>query len=349
MDSDRLADRLFQDTIGALEMFSVYLGDQLGYYRAMAGGQWFTAGDLAGRTGTAARYCEEWLSHQAVREIVEVEDVRVRPRRYRLPAEHVEVLGDPDSLLNGVGNAINLARYGRRLPDLVAAYRTGEAPPPLPWAPEGRPEMNRAVFRNLLGRQWLPSLPAIDQRLRKPGARVADVACGTGWSSIAIALAYPQVSVDGSDLDAHAIEEARRHARDSGVAGRVRFEVGDAAGLGAGRRYDLVTIIEALHDMARPVAVLRGMRETLTDGGSVLVIDTRAEDEFTLPATEYEQLEFGYSLVTCLPDAMGPGSAATGMVMRPSTLRGYAAEAGFAEVRVLPIDTPYWRFYELTT
>jgi ubiquinone/menaquinone biosynthesis C-methylase UbiE len=275
--------------------------------------------------------------------------VGVQPRRYRLPAEHVGVLADPDSLLNGVANAINLARYARRLPDLVAAYRSGEAPPPLPWAPEGRPEMNRAVFRNLLGRQWLPSLPEIDQRLRKPGARVADVACGTGWSSIAVALAYPHVSVDGSDLDADAIEQARRHARDTGVAGRVSFEVGDAAGLGGGRRYDLVTIIEALHDMARPVAVLRGIRETLTDGGSVLVIDTRAEDEFTLPATEYEQLEFGYSLVTCLPDAMGPDSAATGMVMRPSTLRRYAAEAGFAGVRVLPIDTPYWRFYELTT
>ena len=348
MNADRLAERLLEETNGALEMFSVYLGDQLGCYRAMAAGEWFTAEGLAARIGAAPRYCEEWLSHQAVREIVEVEDPRAQPRRYRLPAEHVAVLVDPDSLLNGVGNVISLARYARRLPDLVAAYRSGQAPPPLPWGPEGRPELNRAVFRNLLGKQWLPSLPGIDRRLRTPGARVADVACGTGWSSIAIALAYPEASVDGSDRDADAIEQARRHAGELGVADRVRFEVGDAAELGEERRYDLVTIIEALHDVAQPVAVLRGARERLTAAGSVLVIDTRAEDEFTLPASEFEQLEYGYSLLTCLPDAMEPGSAATGMVMRPPALRRYAAEAGFTTVRDLPIDTPYWRFSELT-
>ncbi|MFK3978791.1 class I SAM-dependent methyltransferase [Micromonospora sp. NPDC050397] len=347
MNSDALAERLFQDTIGALEMYAVYLGDQLGYYRVMASSDWFTADDLAERSGTASRYCEEWLSHQAVREIVEVQDVRAQPRRYRLPAEHVPVLADPDSLLNSTGNALNLARFGRRLPELVEAYRAGNAPPAMPWGPEGRAEANRAVFLNLLGKQWLPSIPELDQRLRVPGARIADIACGTGWSSVAMAQAYREASVDGIDLDGDAIEEAKRHARDSGVADRVRFVAGDAAGFGAGQRYDLVTIIEALHDMAQPVAALRAVREALADSGSVLVIDTRTEDEFTVPGTAYEQLEFGWSLLACLPDAMEPGSAATGMVMRPSTLRRYAAEAGFTEVRVLPIDTPYWRFYEL--
>nr|WP_296072198.1 class I SAM-dependent methyltransferase [uncultured Actinoplanes sp.] len=348
MRSEALAGRLTQDTAGALEMYAVYLGDQLGYYRAMAAGDWLTAGDLAGRTGTASRYCEEWLSHQAVREIVEVEDVRAQPRRYRLPAEHVPVLTDPDSLLNATSDALNLARFARRLPDLVTAYRAGEAPPPLPWGPDGRAEKNRPVFRHLFARQWLPAVPHIDRRLRAPGARAADIACGTGWSSIAMAQEYPQLSVDGIDLDAPAIERARANARDSGVAGRTRFEVADAAGLAAGPRYDLVTIIQALHDMAQPVATLRAARESLASGACVLVGESRVQEEFTVPGTELEQAEYGWSLLSCLPDAMEPGSAATGTVMRPATLRRYAADAGFGEVRVLPIGAPDWWFYELT-
>ncbi|MFI5890866.1 class I SAM-dependent methyltransferase [Actinoplanes sp. NPDC051513] len=204
------------------------------------------------------------------------------------------------------------------------------------------------MFVNLLGKQWLPSIPQIDRRLRAPGARIADVACGTGWSSIAMAQAYPGASVDGVDLDGDAIEEAKRHARDAGVADRVRFEARDAAGLGGEHRYDVVTVIEALHDMAQPVATLRTARGLLADGATVLVVDSASGEDFTVPGTEYEQLEYGWSLVTCLADAREPGSAATGAVMRPPTLRRYAAEAGFIGVRVLPIETPYWRFYELT-
>jgi 2-polyprenyl-3-methyl-5-hydroxy-6-metoxy-1,4-benzoquinol methylase len=161
-----------------------------------------------------------------------------------------------------------------------------------------------------------------------------------------MALAYPRVRVHGVDLDADAVAAARRHAEESGVVDRVTFAATDAAELDGG--YDLVTIIEAVHDMTHPVEVLRTVRGLLTEGGTALVIDTRTEDRFTAPAPERERYEYGWSLVACLPDAMGePGTAATGTVMRPATLRRYAAEAGFAEVRVLPIETEYWRFYQL--
>ena len=352
MNTATLSERLFHSTIGALEMYAVYLGHQLGYYRAMADGEPITAGELAERTGTATRYAMEWLEHQAVRELIGVDDARAAAaaRRYRLPAEHVPVLADVNSALFGTPSALQLARYGRRLPDIVTAYRTGQAPPPLPWGPEGRTDTNRPLFLNLLGKQWLPSLVDVDERLRaEPPARVADIACGTGWSSIAMAQAYPLITVDGIDLDRRAIESAQNNAEQFGVAERVRFSVTDAAGFGGPDRYDLVTIIEALHDMARPVEALRSARELLAANGSVLVVDVRVEEEFSVPGTEREQCEYGWSLIACLPDAMGtPDSAATGTVMRPGTLRRYAAEAGFADVRVLPIDTSYWRFYQLT-
>ncbi len=214
---------------------------------------------------------------------------------------------------------------------------------------KGRANPNRARFINLLGSQWLPAVPDVDARLRAdPPARVADLACGTGWSSIAMAQAYPKIVVDGLDLDEDAIAAARRSAEQVGVADRVRFSATDAALLPPENRYDLVTILEALHDMSRPVATLRTARDLLTDGGTVLVADTRTHDEFTVPASERERQEYGWSLVSCLPGAMDdPDTAATGAIMRPATLRRYATEAGFTEVRELPIDTDYWRFYQL--
>ena len=346
MKSDVLVSKLFESTVGALELDAIYLGDQLGYYRAMAGGQWFSAADLAARTGTVQRYAEEWLSHQAVREIVEVEDERAASRRYRLPQEHVAVLADPDSATNVVAAATILARYSRRLPEVVNAFRTGQGVAPPAWGPEGRAEPNRGVFLNLLGKQWLPAIAEIDGRLHR-GARIADIACGTGWSSIAMALAYPSVSVDGIDLDEEAIEEARDYARERGVSERVRFKAGDAATL-SGQRYDVVTIIQALHDMSNPVEVLRAVRQSVADDGFVLVVDSRVEEEFSVPGTAQEQFDYGMSLLACLPNAMGPESAGTGMVMRPGTVRRYAAEAGFGGVQLLPIDFPSWNFYRLT-
>jgi 2-polyprenyl-3-methyl-5-hydroxy-6-metoxy-1,4-benzoquinol methylase len=352
LNAEDLSAKLFRSTISALEMNSIYLGEQLGYYRAMADGEPVTANELASRTKTFPRYTSEWLQHQAALGLIAVEDTRADApaRRYNLPAEYVPVLADPDSVLFAGRAAVQLARYGRRLPDLLQAYRTGQAPPPLAWEPEGRVDTNRALFRNVLTKEWLPALKDVDDRLRlEPPARIADIGCGTGWAGIAMALAYPLVTVDGIDLDSRGIETAQVNAAASGVAERVRFRVGDAIEFSGPPRYDLVTIFEALHDMARPVDTLKAVRGMLADDGYLLIADVKAEEEFTAPGPEREQCEYGWSLIACLPDAMGvPGTAATGTVMRPSTLRGYAAEAGFTDVQVLPIDTPSWRFYRLT-
>jgi len=201
----------------------------------------------------------------------------------------------------------------------------------------------------LLGAEWLPAIVDVDVRLRAaPPARVLDVACGTGWSSIAMAQAYPNIKVDGVDLDRNAIGAARQNAERAGVADRVMFSVTDAADIGGTGGYDLVTIIEALHDMSRPVDALSAARQMLSEDGRVLVVDGLVAEEFTVPASPRDRTEYGWSVVSCLPSAMGdPQTAATGAVMRPSTLRQYALQAGFSEVEVLPIHTDYWRFYRL--
>lgn len=351
--SDGLAQRLRQDMVGALELLTVYLGERLGLYRALAADGPATPAELAARTGTAERYIREWLEHHAASGLLEVDDPAAGPdsRRYRLPAAFAPVLADPDDIRYRAFNGIEIARAARGLPQLAEAFRTGGAPPGLPWAPEGRPDYNRAEYLGLLGTQWLPAIADVDSRLRaEPPARVADLACGMGWSSIAMARAYPLIRVDGFDLDPDAIAAARGNCQQAGLSGRVTFAATDASGPGWSGRYDLVTIFEGLHDMARPVDALRAARGMLTPAGSVIVADERVAEEFSAPAPEFERYIYGWSVVSCLPGAMGdPGTSATGAVMRPATLRRYAEEAGFAAAEVLPLETEDWRFYRLTS
>jgi SAM-dependent methyltransferase len=369
-----LVDRLFHDVIGTLELFTVYLGERLGLYRALGRDGPATSAELAGRTGTAERYVREWLEHHAASGLLEVDDPAAGPlaRRYRLPPAYAPVLADPDDVRYRAFHGVEMVRAGRWLAPLAEAFRTGDAPPPLPWAPEGRPEYNRAEFLNLLGTQWLPAITDVDQRLRRePPARVADLACGAGWSSIAIARAYPLVRVDGFDLDPDVIAAGSRNAEQAGVSGRVTFAVADVAsvsgpgvsgpgisgpgisgpgisGPGISGRFDLVTIFEGLHDMSRPVEALRAARGLLTPSGSVVIADELVADDFTAPASDLERYHYGWSVVACLPAAMGdPGTAATGAVMRPATLDRYAREAGFRSVEILPVQTEAWRFYRL--
>ncbi len=163
-----------------------------------------------------------------------------------------------------------------------------------------------------------------------------------------MAEAYPSITVHGFDLDEDAIAEARRNAEGAGLEDRVSFFVADASQVRGSEGYSLVTIFEALHDMSRPVDALRTARELLSEGGSVLVVDDPAEEQFTAPSSDRERYDYGWSVVSCLPAVMGDEqTAATGAVMRPSTLRRYATEAGFRDVEILPITSDEFRFYRL--
>ncbi len=352
---DALVGRLFEAAIGTMDVFAVYIGDRLGLYEALAARGAATAPELAAATGTHERYVREWLEHQAATGILAVDDVAAAPtaRRYRLPAGHDEVLLDRDSL-NYLSALLRLVVGATRpLPALLEAFRRGGGVPYPEYGAdtrEGIAEMNRPMFVNLLGSAWLPALPDVHARLQSaPPARVADVGCGTGWSSIAIARAYPHVLVDGFDLDEASIRTARANLAAAGLTDRVTFRVRDAADPGLAGRYDLVTAFETIHDMARPVEALRAMRALVADGGTVLVADERVGDTFSAPGTDVERLNYGFSVLHCLAVGMCDAPAAgTGTVMRAGTLREYAAAAGFRGVEVLPIENDFWQFYRLT-
>ncbi|HEV2477382.1 MAG TPA: class I SAM-dependent methyltransferase [Candidatus Dormibacteraeota bacterium] len=345
---DALVSRLFASTIGALELLHVYLGHRLGLYRVLAQDGPLTSSDLAGTAGISERYAREWLEEQAVAGILTVD----AQRRFSLPAAHAEVLTDADSTNFLAPLPLGIVSVASIMPELMEAFRTGGGVPYEAYGADMRNNIadgNRPGFLNLLGTQWFPAVPELDTRLRaEPPAQVADIGCGAGWSSIGIALAYPNVMVHGFDLDAASIKEAKRNAGASGVADRVKFEIRDAADPKLGGSFDLVTAFETIHDMSNPVGALRAMRGLVRDGGFVLIADEKVAEEFTAPGDELERFMYGWSAVHCLPVGMvDPGSAGTGTVMRPSRLRQYARDAGFREVEVLPVNADFWRFYRL--
>ena len=347
------AESLFERYLGAMETFEIYMGDRLGLYEALAEHGPLSASELAERTGTHGRYAREWLEAQAAAGVLTVDDAAAAPdaRRFSLPAAHAAVLVDRDSLdyMAPIGRVVTAS--AQALPQVLDAFRTGGGVPWTAYGADGREaqaDMNRVEFIHRLGGEWLPSIADVHERLQRPGARIADFACGGGWSSIAMARAYPAARVDGFDADAASIELARAAAQAEGLGDRVRFHVGDVAGgEQASGGYDLVTVFEAIHDMAHPVEALRAMRALAAPDGAVLVMDERTNDRMTI-GDPVEQYLYGNSVMVCLPTAMGEDdSAMTGTVMRPDTFREYALAAGFADVEVLGIEHRFFRFYRL--
>lgn len=351
---DALAGRLFESMVQSAELMNMYLGLRLGYYEALARDGPGTCIDLAARTGTDERYAREWLEAQAASGFLEVANADAAPktRRFSLPAAHREVLLQKESLAYLGFLPTFAGSIGRMLPKLEQAYRSGEG---IAWTTYGdevrraQGDQNRPFFRHVFAQQFLAKIPDVHKRLRSnPPARVADIACGVGWSSIAIAQAYPKARVEGFDTDSGAIRLARTHARDQGVSDRVQFSDKDGLKVGSAPGYDLVTICEALHDMSRPVEVLRAVRKSLAPGGAVLVVDENVLEKFTAPAPPLERLFYSFSTLACLANGRAESpSAATGTMMRPDTLARYAREAGLLKAEVLPLPHDFFRFYLL--
>jgi 2-polyprenyl-3-methyl-5-hydroxy-6-metoxy-1,4-benzoquinol methylase len=346
---DALVERLFGATLGAMDVLAVYLGVRLGLYRALADRGPSTSDELAGAAGLNERYVREWLEQQATSGILEVDD----ERRFTLPPGHDEALLDESSLnyIAPVGKLV--VACVRPIDAVLDAFRSGDGVPYADYGAdlhEGQAEFTRPMFEQLLGSEWFPKMSGLHERLQSdPPARVADVACGQGYSTIAIARAYPKAKVDGIDLDDASIAAAQENLAGSGVEDRVTFHNRDAADAGLQGQYDFVYMHESLHDMSYPVEVLRACRGLLAEGGFLVVADERVADTFTGAGDDVERLCYGFSVLHCLPVGMvGEGAAGTGTVIRKDTVRRYAREAGFGGFDVLPIENDFYRFYRLT-
>jgi len=355
----QLGERLLTDAVRAMELLSVALGAELGLYHALAGGA-ADARTLAERAGIHPRYAREWLEQQAVAGLLQAPpggagEADPYTREFTLPEGHRRTLVDPDDpgYLGTLPSFI--ASFATVLTELATAYRTGGGVPYQAYGEltrHGIAGMNRPMFRDQLA-GWLAALPDVRERLATGPARVLDLGCGTGSSSIAIAELFPRVRVHGVDLDHASVADAEAGARRHGVADRVSFQHADATtlagsdGSDGSDGYQLVCLFEALHDMADPVAALRAARDLLAPGGAVLVGDERVAEQFTAPGDLVERLNYGFSVLHCLPATRAEGTAAeAGTVLRPDTVREYAAKAGYT-CTVLPVEHDLWRFYRL--
>jgi 2-polyprenyl-3-methyl-5-hydroxy-6-metoxy-1,4-benzoquinol methylase len=350
---DDVAGRLFDGILAATDIFTVYLGERLGLYRALADQGAQTSDALAAATGVLPRYAQEWCEAQAAGGWISCSDVAptATERRYVLSPALAEAMLDGDSLAYLAPVIRMIAAAGGALPALVDTYR-GERT--FGWDDfgadmrEGQAGANRPIFRALLADDWLRRVPDVHQRVAAPGARVAEVGCGLGWAGISLARAFPELMVDGYDVDAPSVQAAQRNAAREGVADRVRFHRVDVGDGTTSQGYDLVLACECIHDMSRPVDVLRIMRTMAAPDGDVVVIDERTADVFAPDAPPMERLLYNFSVLVCLPDGMSDQpSAGTGTVMRASTLAHYATQAGFTRTEVVDLEHDQFRLYRL--
>jgi SAM-dependent methyltransferase len=342
-----LAERMFGAALGTLDIACVHVGHRLGLYDALSPDEPRTAAEVAQRADTDERYTREWLEQQAATGIVACEDPNSTPLRFTLPDGHEIALKDPESPASVHGLVRATIGALSALEQLIDAFPTGAGVPYADFGVdmrEGIAEANLPRFTHELA-GWLHSIPDIHQRLCQPDAHVADMACGLGHSSRAIARAYPRAHVDGFDSDVASIERARAHEGND----RTRFFVQDASDPALHGAYDLVTIFQALHDMNHPVEALRTARSLLAPGGALLVADEKVPHAFSAPTEDpMERLAYGFSVLHCLPvGRTAPDAAATGTVMRLHTVEAYAQAAGFEAVEVLPVEDDFWWFYRL--
>jgi len=347
VDEDRLAeflDRYIADLGATVAAGNVVIGHRLGLYRALAEGP-ATAEELAERADCHARYLTEWLRSQAAGGYVTYEPA---DGRYGMTEEQAFALADPDGMLYAPGGFLMALGALRAEPRITEAFRTGAG---IAWHQHdedvfvGCELFFRPAYLANLATSWLPALDGVEARLAA-GARVADVGCGLGASTVLLAQAYPQARIIGSDYHDRSIELARKRAADAVVAGRVSFEVASAQTF-SGRGYDLVTTFDCLHDMGNPLGAARHVREALAPDGTWMVVEPAAGDRVEDNLDPLGRCGYSFSTFLCVPNALSqPGGYALGAEAGEAAIRQVATDAGFTRFR-RAAETPFNFVYEV--
>jgi SAM-dependent methyltransferase len=347
LDADKLDEFVFRavDEVGAtLNAALVVMGDRLGLYRALAGAGALTSSELAERSGASERYVREWLNAQAAGGYVAYHPTE---GRYSLPPEQTVALTDEDSpaYLPGFFQiALGSVLDSPRITDAVPGGAGVGWHEHNHHVHEGCERFFRPGYNANLVASWLPALDGVVERLRE-GARVADVGCGHGASTILMASAFPNSEFVGSDYHTGSIETARLRARELGVEDRVRFEATSASDY-SGQGYDLVTMFDCLHDMGDPVGAARHVRRTLAPHGTWMIVEPAAGDHVEDNLNPISRAYYGFSTLLCTPASLSQDvGLALGAQAGPARIGQVVADAGFSRFR-RAAETPFNLVFE---
>jgi SAM-dependent methyltransferase len=342
VDADKvqaLVGKAVGDLGATLSTAMISLGDRLGLFKALANGGSATPAELAARTGTAERYVREWLAAVAAGGYVEYEP---ESGRFSLSPEQRIVLADEASPYCVLGGFESILAATRSEPMIAERFRTGEG---YSYGEhdarlfEGTERFFGASYAALLVAAWIPALDGVEVKLRA-GARVADVGCGHGTSTIVMARAFPASTFVGYDNHAPSIARASELAVQAGVSDRVRFEVATATDF-PGEGYDLVAHFDCLHDLGDPLSAARRVRSVLNPDGTWLIVEPQARDRLEDNFNPIGLLSYGASTLICTPHALSEGNqSALGGQAGEARIRAIVEAAGFRQFR-RATETPF--------
>jgi SAM-dependent methyltransferase len=331
--------KMLGDLGGAFSVPMVRIGDRLGLYGALKEHGPMTPSELSEKAGIAERYAREWLSHQASSGYLEYDP---ETRKFTLAPEQAMVFAEPDSpvyLQAAFDIAVVMIENQAKV---EPAFRTGKG---VAWGDQAPclfcsvGKFFRPGYQANLVSSWLPALDGVVEKLEK-GAKVADVGCGHGFSTIFMAKAFPNSTFVGYDFHPASIDQARVHAEQHGVTANTSFEMALARDY-PGREFDLVTFFDCLHDMGDPVGAARHVRETLKPDGTWMIVEPAAGDRLEDNINPVGRMYYSGSTMICIPTSLDqPVGAAFGAQAGFARLSSAIKEGGFAEVRKAA-ETPF--------
>ena len=347
IDSDKLNALLgqaVQDMGAALHAPLIVIGDKLGLYRAMGDGAPVTAAQLAQRTGTAERYIREWLNANAAGKFVEYDS---GTDTYFMTPEQALALAQDDTPIHLPGFYHMLASLMKDEEKITDIYRTGKG---MGWHEhekglfEGCERFFRPTYLANLVSSWIPALDGVEAKL-KAGARVADIGCGHGASTLLMAKAYPKSHFFGFDYHVPSIETARKKAAAAGVSDRVKFDVGQSKAF-PGKDYDLVAFFDCLHDMGDPAGASKHVRESLAPGGTWMIVEPFAHDAIAANLNPVGRIMYSASASVCVPCSLSQEVAlGLGAQAGPAKIEKVVREGGFTRFRKAT-ETPFNMVFE---
>jgi len=336
--------RLLDEMGAGMNAALVMIGDRLGLYKAMASAGPMTPAQLAAKTCTTERYVREWLSAQAAGGIVAYDPAT---GRFELPNEHAMALAVEDSPCYVPGAFAVITSCFKDWETIARAFKTGEG---VGWHEHhpmlfsGTDRFFRPGYATNLVSNWIPSLNGTDAKL-KAGAKVADVGCGYGSSTILMAKAYPNSQFFGFDYHDASIEHARRQAEKEGVSDRVTFDVASAKAF-PGNSYDFIAVFDCLHDMGDPLGAARHIRQAMNPEGVFMIVEPFANDRLEDNLNPVGRLFYGASTMICTPGSLAQEvGLALGAQAGEARMRDVVTKGGFTRFR-RATQTPFNLIYE---